>query len=87
MPHHIRLYIRDCLLGFALGTIFSSVLVVFNVANLQHLIDNVQGGWLAFFLLCFFHGIVFSGVQFAITVMRMAGTEPEEDDVTGPPQP
>ena len=86
MPHHIRLYIRDCLLGFALGIVFSAALVILNVANLQHLIDNVDGGWLAFFLLCFFHGIVFSGVQFGITVMRMAGTE-EEDDVTGPPQP
>lgn len=79
MPHHIRLYIRDCLLGFALGIVFSAALVILNVANLQHLIDSVEGGWLAFFLLCFFHGIVFAGVQFGITVMRMAGTDKEDD--------
>ena len=75
MPDHIRLYIRDCLTGFALGTVFAALLVIVNVANLQHLIDNVEGGWLAFALLAFFNGIVFAGVQFSITVMRMA-----EDD-------
>ena len=57
----------------AIGTIFSIALVVlFNVANLQHLIEHVSGGWLAFFLLCFFNGIVFSGVQFALIVLGMA---------------
>lgn len=81
MPHHIRLYVRDCLMGFALGTIFAAALVILNVANLQHLIDNVQGGWLAFALLAFFNGIVFSGVQFSLTVMRMA--DQDEDDVSG----
>lgn len=80
MPHHIRLYIRDCLMGFALGIIFAAAVVVLNVANLQHLIGNVDGGWLAFALLAFFNGIVFAGVQFSITVMRMAGTEPGSDE-------
>lgn len=78
MPHHVRLYIRDCLLGMALGLIFAIILFVLNVANLRHLIDTVDGGWLAFALLAFFNGIVFSGVQFGITVMRMA--EKDDDD-------
>ncbi len=90
MPKLILIYIRECLLGFALGILFSMGVVLFNVANLAHLIDTVDGGWLAFVLLCFFNGIVFSGVQFGMTIMRMP-YEPEnidaEDDVTGPPRP
>ena len=86
MPPLIRLYIRECLLGMAMGIVFAMVLVVFNVANLAHLIDTVEGGWLAFALLAFFNGIVFAGAQFGMTVMRMA-TKPEDDDVTGPPRP
>lgn len=79
MPHLIRLYIRECLLGFAIAILFSMALVILNVANLGHLVSNVEGGWLAFLLLCIFNGIVFSGVQFGMTVMRMA----EEDDEPG----
>lgn len=78
MPPLIRLYVRDCLMGFALGTLFAMGLVILNVANLRHLIDTVEGGWLAFFLLAFFNGIVFSGVQFGFTVMAMAN---KDDDV------
>jgi len=88
MPRLIRIYVRDCLLGFALGILFSMGLVLFNVANLAHLIDTVDGGWLAFALLSFFNGIVFSGVQFGITIMRLPYEADEtEEDVTGPPRP
>lgn len=79
MPELIRLYIRECLLGFAIAILFSMALVILNVANLGHLVSNVEGGWLAFLLLCIFNGIVFSGVQFGMTVMRMS----EDDDETG----
>ena len=72
MPRLVRLYIRECLLGFALAIVFSVALVLMNVANLRHLVSEVDGGWLAFALLCFFNGIVFAGVQFGITVMRMS---------------
>ncbi|MEO1538180.1 MAG: hypothetical protein AAFR73_10660 [Pseudomonadota bacterium] len=88
MPRLIRLYIRECLLGFALGIIFSMALVIFDIARLAPLIDTVLGGWLGFLLFCVFNGIVFAGVQFGITVMRLPRAPEEfEDDVTGPPQP
>ncbi len=88
LPRVVRLYIHTTLTGMAIGTLFAMALVMFNVANLRHLIDNVEGGWLAFFLLCFFNGIVFSGVQFALVVMGMARKPGDgDDDVTGPPQP
>ncbi|MEM6388095.1 MAG: hypothetical protein AAF718_17865 [Pseudomonadota bacterium] len=72
MPRLIRTYIRECLLGLALGIMFSMALLIFDVGHLGHLVGTVDGGWLAFALLCFFNGIVFAGVQFGITIMRMA---------------
>jgi hypothetical protein len=36
-----------------------------------------EGGFLAVFLLFFFNGLVFAGVQFGMTIMRMA--RPEDD--------
>lgn len=72
MPRLVRLYIRQCLAGLALGIVFSMALVILNVANLGHLVGEVKGGWLAFTLLSLFHGLVFAGVQFGITIMQMA---------------
>ncbi|AZQ66583.1 hypothetical protein EF888_05170 [Silicimonas algicola] len=75
MPPLVRLYVRETLLGLALGILFSMALVVLNIGNLRHLIDTVEGGWLAFLLLSFFNGIVFAGVQFGVRVMLMADPE------------
>ncbi len=80
MPNLVRLYIRECLLGFALAILFSMALVILNVANLGHLVSEVEGGWLAFAMLCVFNGIVFAGVQFGITVMRLGGASEGDDD-------
>ena len=77
MPWLVRLYIRQCLLGLALGIGFSMLLVVLNVANIGHLVTHVAGGGLAFALLAVFNGIVFAGVLFGITVMRLG---PDEDE-------
>ncbi len=79
MPILVRLYIRECLLGFALAIGFSMALVVLNVGNLGHLVGTVEGGWLAFLLLCIFNGIVFAGVQFGLSVMRMAENDTDPD--------
>ncbi len=77
MPELVKLYIRQVLIGFGLAAIFVALLIWTNVANLQHLIFNAPGGYLALFLLVFFNGIVFAGVQFAIAVMRMADDDDE----------
>jgi hypothetical protein len=74
-PDLIRLYIRECLMGMALGIVFSMALLILNVANLAHLVTAVEGGWLGFALLCFFNGIVFAGAQFGITLMRLAARD------------
>lgn len=83
MPKLVRLYISQVLVGFGLSAAFVSALLYLNVANLWHLVTHSSGGALAVLMLWVFNGIVFAGVQFGITIMRMA-----EDDTTprGPRQ-
>lgn len=72
MPKLVRMYIRHVLIGYALSAAFTGLLLWLNVANLWHLVTHTAEGPLAAFLLVMFNGIVFSGVQFGIAVMRMA---------------
>ncbi|KAA8609378.1 hypothetical protein [Salipiger aestuarii] len=78
MPRLIRLYLRQVVAGFALSAVFVGLLLWLNVANLWHLVTSSDAGMLAVFLLWLFNGLVFAGVQFAISIMRMqdAGTPP-----------
>ncbi|MCC5969802.1 MAG: hypothetical protein JJU15_07625 [Pararhodobacter sp.] len=78
MPELVKLYIRQVLIGFGLAAVFVTALLWADVARLRSLIMATQGGWMALFLLFFFNGLVFAGVQFGISVMRMA--EPENTD-------
>lgn len=81
LPPLIRLYIRQCLWGFALSGVFVGLLLIFDVVGLRGLVVGTKGGYLAVFLLFFFNGLVFAGVQFAITIMRMGK---DDDDDQGP---
>ena len=81
MPKLIRLYIISALTGFALALAFVAALLALDVANLRHLVLETQTGWLGGLLLVAFNGIVFSGVQFGIAIMRMA--EPGDDAPRG----
>jgi hypothetical protein len=80
MPELVRLYIRQCLIGFALAAVFVGLLLGLDVAGLRGLVLSTSGGLLAVFLLFFFNGLVFAGVQFAIAIMRMGE---EGDDRSG----
>ncbi|MBT9383464.1 hypothetical protein KM176_06305 [Pseudooceanicola sp. CBS1P-1] len=75
MPRLVRLYILQCLIGFAISALFTAGLIVFDVMGLKHLILGSRDGWLGAFLIFFSNGIVFAGVQFAITIMGMAEGE------------
>ena len=75
MPRLVRLYIRQTAIGFLIAALFVALLFWFNIGNLWHLVTHSPGGWLAAVLLVIFNGIVFSGVQFGIAIMRMAETE------------
>ncbi|PJE33445.1 hypothetical protein PSM7751_00008 [Pseudooceanicola marinus] len=76
MPKLIRLYITQCLIGFGISALFTAGLVYFDVMGLQRLVLGSSDGLLGAFLIFFSNGIVFAGVQFAISIMRMA----EKDD-------
>lgn len=75
MPKLIRLYITQVLIGFAISAVFVALLLWANVANLAHLVTQTDGGFIALFALWFLNGIVFAGVQFGISIMRMAQDE------------
>ncbi|MDF1873562.1 hypothetical protein [Vannielia sp.] len=79
MPKLIRMYITQALIGFAISAVFVTGLLYLNVANLWHLVTHSTDGPLAVFLLFMFNGIVFSGVQFGVAIMRMTA----DDDDTG----
>ena len=78
MTQLVRLFIRQGLFGLALGLVFAILVVGFNVANMRHLVQNVDGGYMAFWLLAFFSGSVFGGAHIAITVMMMQWKTEEE---------
>lgn len=73
MPQLIRLYIQSIAIGFALAAVFGAVLVWQDVAGLGHLILGSDMGPVAALMILVFFGILFSGVQFAIRIMMMAG--------------
>lgn len=83
LPALVRLYIQQVAIGFGLSAVFVALLLGVNVAGLRDLILTTQGGWIALFLLFFFNGLVFAGVQFAIRIMRMA--EPDQGAGGGRP--
>ncbi len=72
MPKLVRLYITSVCIGFAIAAVFVVLLLGFDVAGIGHLILGSSIGPLAAAMLVVFNGIVFSGVQFAIAVARMA---------------
>lgn len=80
MPKLVRLYIKNVIFGFGLSALFVAALLYSNVANLWHLISTSDMGWIAVVMLVFFNGVVFAGVQFAITIMRM---EHEDEEPKG----
>jgi hypothetical protein len=72
MPRLVRLYIVNVALGFVLALVFVGLLLGFNVGGLWRLVSTSGVGWVAVLMLVVFNALVFSGVQFAIAVMRMA---------------
>ena len=79
MPDIIRLYIRSVLIGFALAAVLVGLLLGLNLANLRHLVTHSADGGLALFLLWFFNGIVFAGVQFGIVIMGQSSGDDDDD--------
>lgn len=75
MPHLVKLYIRQVIIGYAISAAFVVMLLSFNVANLWHLVSSSPIGWLAVLMLWVFNGIVFAGVQFALSLPKGHGDD------------
>ncbi|WP_062560876.1 hypothetical protein [Paracoccus aminovorans] len=73
MPRLVRLYILSIAIGFVLALAFTGLLLALDVASLRHLVFATRGGWIAVLMLVVFHTVLFSGVQFGIRIMLMAG--------------
>ena len=80
-PNLLRLYLQHCAVGFALSAVFVALILWVNVGNLTGLILGSDIGGLAVFLLWFFHGTLFGGLQFA--VMVMLNVDRDDDDGAG----
>ncbi|EKE45849.1 hypothetical protein OCGS_0075 [Oceaniovalibus guishaninsula JLT2003] len=83
MPQIARFYVRNTAIGFLWAAIFTGLLFYFNIGNLWHLVTHSDIGVLATFLMVFFNGIVFSGVQNGLAIFAMA--EKDDDDDRGLP--
>jgi len=84
MPKLIRLYITQAAIGFALAGVVVAMLLWFNIANLWHLVTHSDMGFLAVLVLWVSNGVVFGGVQFAISIMRMK--DDDDDEPRGGPR-
>lgn len=79
LPDLVRLYLRNIAIGFALSAVFVAVLLWKDVAGLGGLVSSTSGGWIAVAMLVLFNGLVFSAVQFAISIMLMADDDDDDD--------
>lgn len=75
MPRVFRLYLLSALNGFGISIVFAALILIFNVANLRHLVATSDVGVLAMVAFWVLNGIVFSGVQFAISLSQMVRAE------------
>ena len=80
MPPLIRHYVIQTAIGFALAAVFVVMLLAFDIVGLRRLILGSDIGLLALFLLWFFNGIVFAGVQFGISIMLMGDDDDDDDE-------
>jgi len=79
-PDLIRHYIRQCAIGFVLSAVFVGLLLGFDVMGLQRLVFGSDIGIVAALMLWIFNGIVFAGVQFAVSLMFMADDDDDDGD-------
>ena len=78
-PNLMQLYLRHCAVGFLAAAVFVAMLLFYDIAGLGRLVMNSDIGWLAVFLLWFFHGTIFGAVQFAVSVMLDAEDDDDND--------
>ena len=83
MPRVVKLYITSALNGFGISLVFAALILVFNVANLRHLVGTSDVGVIAMVAFWVLNGIVFSGVQFAFALAQIVRAENAADEKAG----
>lgn len=84
MPRIFRLYLVSALNGFAISLAFVALILIFNIANLRHLIGTSDVGVIAAIAFWILNGIVFSGVQFAWALSQMVRADNAKRASTSP---
>lgn len=79
MPRVFRLYLLSALNGFGISLAFVAMILVFNVANLRHLVGTSDIGVMATVAFWILNGIVFSGVQFAFALSQAVRANDDND--------
>ncbi|MGY3439650.1 MULTISPECIES: hypothetical protein [unclassified Marinovum] len=79
LQKRMRHYMNHGLVGFAASTVFVTMGLGFNIANLAHLVTSSVLGVVGVAVLWVICGFVFTGVQFGLS---MIGTR--DDDEGGP---
>ena len=83
MPRVVKLYMTSALNGFGISLVFAALILVFNVANLRHLVGTSDVGVIAMVAFWVLNGIVFSGVQFAFALAQIVRAENAADEKAG----
>ena len=78
LPKVFKLYLVSALNGFGISLAFVAAILLFNVANLRHLVGTSDVGVMATVAFWVLNGIVFSGVQFAFALSQMVRAENTE---------
>ena len=72
MPKLIRFLLTHAAIGFSLGIIFVTGLMVFDVNGLKTLIWASDIWYMALFMMAFFFGLTFGSVQIGVATMLLA---------------
>lgn len=79
MPRLVQLFLVSTAIGYALAAAFLGLVIWYDIANLGHLILEVDGGWFAGAIFVVLTGNVFAAVQVGISVMRNVGQDEPPD--------
>lgn len=83
MTELVKLYLRSIAVGFFLSAVFAALVIIFNIANIGHLVFSTSGGIIGLVAFWVLNGIVFSGVQFGYCVMSMSRDDEDDDEPRG----
>ena len=72
MPQLIRFLLTHAAIGFGLGIVFVTALMVFDVNGLKTLIWASDIWYVALFMMAFFFGLTFGSVQIGVATMLLA---------------